>query len=417
MKTRPVLPLLTSSLLLFSGGCGFFQGDQNANTPEPPPPDQKTEAPPPAVPLNKATPLPQVDMAALGLVPPVTPKQRLSKVERGRNNPFALIPIVAKVPGSGPTGDGTTGDGAMGDGTTGGGKGTQGGGKGTQGGGKIAKAPFYPVGKYCKFEGATGGGIIEIQPEEAKGVFVSGIMTLPTATYAIITPKNGKVAQSVRQGSYFGNGVVKVASIDPVNETVIFEENGKFVYREVGQRPEATKTDAQEIGENFPFKIQPPKGKQAYGAIVRGNKALMLTQASVVLVNVAGEDRPGTQKQVANQPTPTPSTPPENQPTPATPQGTGGPNVAGQSAAPQKSISLMGTICNDSSQRLSVSRIKIQIQDPETNTILDTQWANIANTNVVLSSGQQAKFEFPIPRLQDSASGTISVKLIDWHGG
>jgi hypothetical protein len=284
---------------------------------------------------------------------------------------------------------------------------------------------------------------VEIQPEEAQGILVSGIVKLPTTSYAIITPRNSKITQSVRKGSFLGNGLVRVAAIDPVNETVIFEENGKFVYREIGQRPVLAKTNvAQLTGESLPFQIRPPMGKQAYGVIVKEKKALMLTQVSILLVNVAGEDKPGNLKQLANlawtrnpnifsqvevppltQPTTPQGTPSPNQPggagsnPPVSPNPQGGTAVVNRPPAPQKSTSLSGTICNDSSNRITVSRIKIQIQDAETNTVLDTQWSDVASTNVVLERGQSAKFDVPIPRLQDSSSSTISVRLLDWQGG
>ncbi len=281
-------------------------------------------------------------------------------------------------------------------------------------GSRPTQAPFYPIGRYCKFEGKIGGQIIEIQPEEAQGILVSGIVKLPTATYAIVTPRNSKVAQSVRQGSLLGNALVRVAAIDPVNETVIFEENGKLVYREIGQRPVPIKRGLFELkGESFPFKIKPPTGKQAYGAIVKGQKALMLTQASILLVNVAGEDKPGISKQLGmppwtRNPNPNTSAPGEvpGQTQPTDPQGTPSPNQPGHTAPrvrlpllllilPKEQVGLrqsvkllllkkalvyLGTICNDSNKRITVSRIKIQIQDAETNTVLDTQWSNVAST-------------------------------------
>jgi hypothetical protein len=396
----------------------------------------------------------------IGLIPSTNPTRRRQEILSGRTNPFALIGINVLVkpdtlPSTSPSGES--------------GKAGTSGKNGTPivppplgtsptnetpiispSSGRHSKVPSYPVGKYCKFEGKIGGEILEIQPKEAQGILVSGIVKLPTATYAIVTPRNSKIAQSVRQGTLLGNALVRVAAIDPVNETVIFEENGKFVYREIGQRPVTPITGNFELkGESFPFKIKPPTGKQAYGAIVKGKKALMLTQASILLVNVAGEDKPKTLKQLANppwtrnptqntpiqgevpvpnQPTNPQATPPSNQPggtgpkatnTPApnnSPQGTGGSVPVSQTSAPQKSTRLSGTICNDSSNRITVSRIKIQIQDAETNTVLDTQWSDVASTNVVLDRGQSAKFDVSIPRLQDSSSDTISVRLLDWQG-
>ena len=449
MKKRLMFSLSILPLLMLVS-CSGSPEEQSATPPSPPtgqasPPPV---APPPATPpAGSQAKTPSVisdkEIAQKGLVPSTNPQQRLKEIKQARNNPFSLIPIVPVV---------DSGEADV-DSQTGGSQGTSKTPKGTSTpssttGNRPTQAPFYPVGKYCKFEGKIGGEIIEIQPEEAQGILVSGIVKLPTAAYAIVTPRNSKVTQSVRKGSFLGNGLVRVASIDPVNETVIFEENGKFVYREIGQRPVPIKRGLFELkGESFPFKIKPPTGKQAYGAIVKGQKALMLTQASILLVNVAGEDKPGTLKQLGMPPwtrNPTPNTsapgevPDPTQPTgpqatpspggtgpqgttpPAPtnpPQGTGGAAPASQASAPQKSTRLSGTICNDSNKRITVSRIKIQIQDAETNTVLDTQWSDVASTNVVLDRGQSAKFDVPIPRLQDSSSDKISVRLLDWQGG
>jgi hypothetical protein len=448
MKKRLMFSLSILPLLMLVS-CSGSPEEQSATPPSPPtgqaspPPVAPPSATPPAG--SQATTPPVIsdkEIAQKGLVPSTNPEQRLKDIKQARNNPFSLIPIVAQVT---PVGGGDTPNpdtqGTNSPPTTG----DPGGSKGKPGsppttGSNPTKAPSYPVGRYCKFEGKIGGAIIEIQPEEAQGILVSGIVKLPTAAYAIVTPRNSKVTQSVRKGSFLGNGLVRVAAIDPVNETVVFEENGKFVYREIGQRPVPIKRGVFELkGDSFPLKIKPPTGKQAYGTIVKGKKALMLTQASILLVNVAGEDKPETLKQLANPPwtrnltqnTPVPGevpapnqptdpqgTTPPNQPgTTTPPQGTGGTAPVNQTSTPQKSTRLSGTICNDSNNRITVSRIKIQIQDAETNTVLDTKWSDVASANVVLNRGQSAKFDVPIPRLQDNSGDTISIRLLDWEGG
>jgi len=64
-----------------------------------------------------------------------------------------------------------------------------------------------------------------------------------------------------------------------------------------------------------------------------------------------------------------------------------------------------------------VTKIKVQIQDAETGTVLDTIWNEVASTSVVLDSGQKAEFDFSIPRLQGRRAGKLSIKLLDWQGG
>lgn len=455
MKKRLIISLSILPLLMLVS-CSSSPEQQSATPPSPPtgqaspPPVAPPPATPPAGSQAKTPPvISDKEIAQKGLVPSTNPEQRLKEIKQARNNPFSLIPIIPVVDSGEADVDSQTGGSQSipGTSTTPERPTTPNGSSSpsSPNGSRPAQAPFYPVGRYCKFEGKIGGQIIEIQPEEAQGILVSGIVKLPTAAYAIVTPRNSKITQSVRKGSFLGNGLVRVAAIDPVNETVVFEENGKFVYREIGQRPVPIKRGVFELkGDSFPLKIKPPTGKQAYGTIVKGKKALMLTQASILLVNVAGEDKPETLKQLANPPwtrnptqnTPVPGeVPAPNQPTapqgtpspnppgnttpPAptnTPQGTGGTAPVNQTSTPQKSTRLSGTICNDSNNRITVSRIKIQIQDAETNTVLDTKWSDVASANVVLNRGQSAKFDVPIPRLQDNSGDTISIRLLDWQG-
>lgn len=387
-----------------------------------PPPSSKTGEEAPPVALSNA------QMQSAGLIPSTDPKGRLKVIKKSRNNPFELmpVPILSNVVNSGDS-SGVDGQGSP--------PGSTVKAPGTKDSTGQTSSTLQRVGKYCKWDGKTGVGILEIQPEEAKGVFVSGIVQFPGTIYAIVTPRNSQVSQNVRPGTVFGSGVVKVASIDPINQTVVLEENGRFVYREVGQRPEKAQTKGTALSEeNSPIKVSPPTGPSVFGFVRKGNKTLMLTQASVLLVNVAGDQKSWTQQQLADPPWGrNPQNPPAESPTsgpmgPSAPVNPGPaqgsnpptasnpPSVSNQPSVTQPSTRLTGSICNDSDTRLSVAKIKVQIQDAVTNRVIDSAWNDVASTNVVLERGQKADFDFAIPRLQNRGSGTITVKLIDWQG-
>ena len=404
-------------------GCS---GEQQEQAKPPTPPPASTAKPTPAAPPASAVaPLAanKTQISAFGLIPPTNAQERLKGVKANRNNPFAVMAVTV-VP------DGQKAAAATGSPDTspaGGKKGTKAG----KGGDKEVKPSQLWAGKYCQWDGNSVGAIIEIQPEEAQGVFVSGIVKFPDAVYAIVTPRNSSLSQYVKQGTIFGNGVVRVAAIDALNETVTLEENGRFVYREIGQKPLITKTDALSGG----FEIVKPQGNAAFGVVRRGQQSLMLTQASILIIQLGGESNAETFQQLVRpggprnapadpvavpvpvQPTPpaSPAPAPPTEPAPA-PQGQGANNPPDPNIIP-KSTRLSGTICNDGDKRISVTKIKVQIQDAETGTVLDTAWNEVASTSVVLDSGQKAEFDFSVPKLEGRRRGRLSVKLLDWQGG
>jgi hypothetical protein len=237
MKTRPVFPFLTSSLLLLSGGCGFFQGDKTADQTQPNPTDPAAQAPPP-VPVDQIKPMPEVDMAALGLIPPVTPSQRRSEIMAGRNNPFALIPIQAtlrqpdQIGGLSEGSTSTAGEASgssttqgtstqAGDGTTSNQANTKGGSTSTSNLTAIAPPAFEPPPLY---------------PNDARAVVVSGIVQIEQKDFAIVKAPGETVARHVTVGDRLSDGQVIVKSINTSQGSpgVVLEQYDQSVVRPVG---------------------------------------------------------------------------------------------------------------------------------------------------------------------------------------
>ena len=178
MKKRLIISLSILPLLMLVS-CSSSPEQQSATPPSPPtgqaspPPVAPPPATPPAGSQAKTPPvISDKEIAQKGLVPSTNPEQRLKEIKQARNNPFSLIPIIPVVD-SDEAGIGTQ---------TGDSQGTPETPKGTSRpsttttGSRPNQVPFYPIGRYCKFEGKIGGAIIEIQPEEAQGILVSGIV-------------------------------------------------------------------------------------------------------------------------------------------------------------------------------------------------------------------------------------------------
>ena len=76
---------------------------------------------------------------------------------------------------------------------------------------------------------------------------------------------------------------------------------------------------------------------------------------------------------------------------------------------------LYGTLCNDGSKTIDVNNVKIQIQDAQTNNILDATWNRIAETSVEMEPGQKVEFDFSVPRLRGREKGKVYIKFINWR--
>jgi hypothetical protein len=226
MKKRPLFSLLTGSLLMFSGGCGFLPGGGEETDIS----AESQETAPPEVPLTSVRPLPPVDIAALGLIPPVLPNQRLREIQAGRPNPFALIPVEAKVTSPGSTADGS--------------KATDGVSNGGENSGNFASSDGQTgVNGITSEPGQQNGSSIfpnseppRLYPDDARAVVVSGVIEIGSRPYAIVQAPGEPVARNVTVGDRLSGGKVIVKAINPFGATpnVVLEQYGDSVTREVG---------------------------------------------------------------------------------------------------------------------------------------------------------------------------------------
>lgn len=393
MFSLSILPLL----MLVS--CSGSPEEQSATPPSPPtgqasPPPV---APPPATPPagSQATTPPVIsdkEIAQRGLIPSTNPQQRLKEVQQARNNPFSLIPIVAQVIPSG--GSNNSGN-SQGIGNN---SGNSQGMKNTSNGGKIApktenqilKQPqVVPVGNrvgstgVCRGQGPDSGATIvtggktDLQPEQAYQIEVSGIINLPNGkTVAIVKDSNQPVSQNVTQGSRLANGLLMVKSIDTSTQQVVLQQQGfeKLVYRAVGQPVEKVSSTV------IPSKIEVLKkpGPDGFGVV----KNLMLDKVSLNEINVE------------------------------------------EAGSKNKKIRLYGTLCNDGKRTIELQDVKIQIQDAESNNILDSTWNPITRrsrideavgASVEIEPGQKVEFDFLVPFLRDRERGKVYVKFLKWR--
>lgn len=221
---RKIISLLSlGSLVLFLNGC---EGTPSPEQAQPPQSKKLKIEPKPAV----ATP------AAVSPPPPPSrliastdPTQRRQAAKKGRVNPFALLPVTPLI---------TTKTSAEGGknvplGTN---LGTPASGKGTNGN------PSLPA----KQATAQSPKVTYIEvpsppiPNEARGVFVSGVLNIGSSLVAIVQAPNEPFSVQVTPGTFLANGLVRVKSIDNFSKipSVTLEQYGMEVVRSVGQAPE-----------------------------------------------------------------------------------------------------------------------------------------------------------------------------------
>ena len=349
--------------LCFIWGCSGEQQEQ-AKPPTPPPTSQTKPAPaaPPAIAV--ASPPTKTQITSFGLIPPTNAQERLKAVKANRNNPFALMEVPVIVPPSKTAGSlANSGSGNQGKAslvaTT----------QRTAPGQKNSQIvpPEKREGNFCKGSGPDEEipEFIKIQPEDAQGVLVSGIVNFASTPVAIVLPRGESLERTVSPGSTLSQGRVRVVSINSNTETVTLEQYGKTVTRQVGEAP-------VEIEPEPPKEeVERPKGPDGFG-FVRG---LMLDKVSLDKVNL-GE--------------------------------------ATDTGKSQTERRLFGTLCNDSRKPISFNEVKVQIQDAKNNNILDANWNKINQTDATLEPGQKIEFDFIVPKLRGRNAKDIYVKFMNW---
>ena len=392
MKKRLMVYLGILPLLMLASCSG--SPEKEAATPPSPPTGQAS--PPPVVPPVAASPAvspvptpPAISsqaITAMGLIPSTNPQQRLKEVQQARNNPFGLIPIIPIVQGNSNTLVGNKPGGKTGQ-NIGGNLNLITGDKGKQTNISLIKQ-VVPItnrvgsGGFCRGQAKDQGSVkvkeskLNLLPEKAYQIEVSGIIDFPSGkAVAIVKDSSQPVSQYVTSGSRLANGLVLVKSIDISSQQITLQQQGfeQAVYRAVGQ-------PAEKVSSTFtPSKIEvQPPGPDGFGIY----KNIMLDKVSLGVVNTgeAGNERTQTR--------------------------------------------LYGTLCNDGKKTIELSSVKIQIQDAQSNNILDATWNSITKTSrsedttgtsVEIMPGQKVEFDFEIPKLRDRERGKVYVKFLRWR--
>ena len=425
MKTRPVLPLLTSSLLLFSGGCGFFQGDETADQTQPPTPDQGA-TPPPPIPLNQVKPLPEVDMAALGLIPPITPGQRRPEIEKGRNNPFALIPVQATLRQSvcqveKPKEDAA----AVASGTP-----------ANTAASTVATKAAKPTTTASKpttttTSGGSGGALTSgtasisppafepppLYPNDARAVVVSGIVQIEQKDFAIVKAPGEPLARHVTVGDRLSGGQVIVKSINANrgNAGVVLEQYNQSVTRPVGAAalPPLTPPPPPVVVGTVPAGVTGPVDKDGMvtvtnpdGTTVRFPAAMAEQQTQNTSTRLRTQ-RPQAQLQrIALRG--------------SDEEGAGYGEIRNLAVLKldvnkrgSNLVNSTGILCNAGDDALTVRRLTFQVEDPEDNTILDSIQVFLGRTYSI-QRGQKLAFDGAAPVFRGRSPEDVIVKLVDW---
>ena len=224
MKKLPLILSVGSVALLLVGCPASDQANQS------PPITQETPTPSPSPPAAQPPAFsnprqPATEPATLripGLIPATDPDQKRAEINRGRSDPFAILPlqpnITITVEEEPPTGTpAATGAPAP-------------------GGNRPAPAPAS-VGN----RPTPGRPIVKApppppQPTEAEEVQVSGIVQLPTTPMAIVKAPREATERRVIPGSTLSNGLILVKAIDtnPDNPYIVLEQRGQTITRRLG---------------------------------------------------------------------------------------------------------------------------------------------------------------------------------------
>ena len=271
MKKNLLLINLSIVTLLLSS-CSSSQNTSTAPSPSPSP-VQASSPSPGATPAANPAPgsssetVAQASSAQIipviippGIEPSTNPQQRQASLSTGRRDPFAAIAVKAKVtilPSEeenigGPTSDKTP--------TGGTGKN----GKPTPGGKVVGKSPFPEQTK----PNEKMPPLLPPEPNLAKDVIITGIVELNGIPYAIVQAPEEPFSRYVQSGQYLANGQVLVKRIDMYAGTpsVLLEQYGVQVTKQVGEKPEPEKSE--------PEKSEPEKSETA--AFV-GNSTIALS--------------------------------------------------------------------------------------------------------------------------------------------
>ncbi len=275
---------LVSVLALFIGGCPAGDEGQQAVEGTPSPTPAASPVPPKTSPTAKpfANPLtakqPGTPTGVAGLIPSLPAEERVKQITKGRNDPFAGLPLQPEVTVS-PNESGGQGTDTrpvpqveplpgrrpppnLRRGTTRNGTNGRNGRNGTNGRNRGAIAAAPPVPGLPQFPVPPKGDVSPPsspplpgpnlipqlpklpEPTLAKGIEVTGVVEVGGVPTAIVKVPN-EPGRYVREGERLSNGQVLVKRIDMnrgSTPVVILEQYGQEVARSVGEKPAGAPT-------------------------------------------------------------------------------------------------------------------------------------------------------------------------------
>jgi hypothetical protein len=214
---RVISAIAVASWMAFLAGC-TSGGDNTAVVP-----------PAPVVPKPQPSPSPGNDAivvntaSQLALVRPTDPDTRIKQIKSGRNDPFEGL-VAPKPPASSVTGSVSSPSGGYSPGSP-------------SDPGSLPSEPGLPPDTV-----PTKPVLPPLpQPNEARGVKVSGVMVVGGVPRAIISAPGETVTRTVSVGDRLSNGQIIVKAIDAnrPDPTVTLEQYGTDVVVGVGQQPVA----------------------------------------------------------------------------------------------------------------------------------------------------------------------------------
>lgn len=217
-KSLSIFSVALVALLMTSCSSSDQASDQSQQ-----PPAEETPAPSPAPNTAEAT-KPQAQASTSrssvsGLIPSTDPKQRRQKIEQGRKDPFAFVPVnpqpkiqpVPPQPQSPPVSNVPQ----------------------PQTSSPVPPSVPSPSSRLKPSQPAPPP-----QPELAKAVAIAGIIDIGNVTHIIVKAPGERTSRYVQPGDYLANGQVLVKRVENAQSptpVVVLEELGQEVYKEVGE--------------------------------------------------------------------------------------------------------------------------------------------------------------------------------------
>jgi hypothetical protein len=229
-KSLSILSVALVALSLTScGSSDQAESEQSQQSPT-------AQAPAPSPSPNATKPKAQASSrsSVSGLIPSTDPKQRRQKIEQGRKDPFAFVPVkpqqkiqpVPSQPQSPPTSNGPQ---------------------------PNSSSPVPPS---VSSRRRPSQPALPPQPELAKAVAIAGIIDIGGVTQIIVKAPGERTSRYVRPGDYLANGQVLVKRVENAQSptpVVVLEELGQEVYKEVGEGVASNPSETEPSQERIAF--------------------------------------------------------------------------------------------------------------------------------------------------------------------